>query len=413
MFDMFGSGLGYFGVKARHLSPLAILVLLAVSALYAESVSNFFWMFVAIAALVVSFLPTLKGGAVFGGWKLWVPEIIVLPYIMGYISDTFGYEPFDLKSPVFWVIGSISLFALSMMIIDSLSSANVWLNTSFSVIFTFVLYEALLAMQAPIDMYVNGGISGSYFEDNIIIMGYLILCTAIGLASTITLRVKLGLITYFQTPEKSSWGKGDRNGLKMTTAFTFLIAVLAFISVLGQNYYSIGTGLVSVGLLWIPQALNMRGMVRIPMPVLSIIGFSLLLNMLGVTTGLYDHNFWWDKLTHTMSGFAVASIAVMGLIFLQGLNKIRFSPFWYVFFVFIIVMFFEAIWEIIEFTLDSTVGTTMQYGKSDTVNDLVTDSFAGLIAGLLAAYYSRGIDPDEYIEKCEADRVVQIFGGSL
>jgi hypothetical protein len=392
---------------------VTLIALLAISAIYAISILNFFWMFIAVAAMVVSLIPALRGGTMFGAWNLWVPAMISGPYVLGFISFEFGFEPFDLKSPIFWVIGSMALFSLSLMFMDTLTLTKVRLNTSFTMVFTFVLYEALLAMQGPIDLYLNGHIGTSYFEDNWVLMGYLIVCTAIGMGLTAVIRTRLGLVTLFQMPERGSWVFKHEAAFWTTVAFTAMLAALTVLSELGQNRYSLWTGVISILLLWVPQALDMRGLIRLPHFVIVIIGLSLFLNSFGVVTGLYDGTFWWDKLTHIMSGFAVAAIATVALLILQNLNKISVPSHWYVFFIFIIVMYFEATWEIIEFALDNTVGTTMQYGKMDTVNDLMSDSISGLAAGIGAAYYVQRTDHSDYIERCEAERMCQIFDSSL
>jgi hypothetical protein len=410
---MFGIGKALLAVRISHLLPMGLIALLAISAIYAISVLNVFWMFIAIAALVASLVPALRGGTMFGAWKLWVPVVISGPYILAFISYAFGFEPFDLKSPIFWVIGSTSIFALSLVMMDVLALTKVRLNTSFTVVFAFVLYEALLAVQGPVDLYINGHIGSSYFEDNMVMMGYLIICTVIGLLLTAAVRWKLGLITLFQMPGKGEWAIRSRSSLSTTIVFTVALICLTIASLMTHNRYSMWTGIISLLLLWVPQGLELRGMIRLPRFVFVIIGVSLVLNSLGVVSGLYDNTFWWDKITHIMSGFAVAAIATVALLILQGLHKISIPHYWYIFFIFIIVMFFEATWEIIEFTLDSTIGTTMQHGKLDTVNDLLSDSFSGVIAGIAAAYYAHNVDPYEYIEHCEAEKVVQIFDGSL
>ncbi|MCE5297313.1 MAG: hypothetical protein LLG16_09480 [Euryarchaeota archaeon] len=400
-------------IRISQLLPVALILLLAISAIYAISFLNFFWMFIAITALVVSVIPGLKGGTMFGAWNLWVPAIISGPYVLGFVSYEFGFEPFDLKSPIFWVIGSMALFSLSIMLMGTLTLTKVRLNTSFTVIFTFVLYEALLAMQGPIDLYLNGHIGTSYFEDNMVLMGYLIVCSVIGLALTAVIRTRLGLITLFQRPEKGSWGFKHKDGFWTTVFFTLLLISLIIISQIGRNGYSLWTGVISILLMWTPQALDMGGLIRLPHFVIIIIGLSLFLNSFGVVTGLYDDTFWWDKLTHIISGFAVAAIATVALLILQNMNKISVPPYWYVFFIFIIVMFFEATWEIIEFVLDNTVGTSMQYGKMDTVNDLMSDSISGIVAGAGSAYYVKRNGSEDYIARCEAERMCQIFDSSL
>ncbi|QLH75123.1 MAG: hypothetical protein HPY73_06510 [Methanomassiliicoccales archaeon] len=402
-------------LKAHIISafPIVLMLFLVVSAIYALSSANVYWLMVALLALTISLLPLQRGEGVFGAWNLWVPALVSGPYLLGIAAEMFGFEPFDLKSPIFWVIGSISLFSLSLMTIDALRYTKVRLNTSFTVIFTFVFYVALLALQGPMDYYLNGRIGRSYFEDNIVMMSYLIVCTTIGIALIIVIRSRLGLTMLLRMPEKGRWELVDGRNLRVTLFFTVLLTSLMFFSYSNGNRYSLGTGVVSVLLLWVPQGLDMRGLIRLPNVVIIIIGVSLILNSFGVASGLYDNSYWWDKITHIISGFAVGMIAAIALLLLQGMGKIYFPHYWFIFFLFIIVLFFEGIWEIIEFTLDHTIGTSMQYGRLDTVNDLMSDSIAGLIVGAAVAYYTKESQNDDFIRKMKAERITQIFDDSM
>jgi uncharacterized membrane protein YjdF len=122
---------------------------------------------------------------------------------------------------------------------------------------------------------------------------------------------------------------------------------------------------------------------------------------------LYHTSFWWDKLTHLVSGIAVASlVATVIIIVLQNAARLRIPARWVPFFILIAVMAMEAFWEIFEFTLDHTVGGNMQYPPPDTVNDIIYNFVSGIIAGLGAAYYISNASLGTFVANLKVDRSV-------
>jgi uncharacterized membrane protein YjdF len=72
-------------------------------------------------------------------------------------------------------------------------------------------------------------------------------------------------------------------------------------------------------------------------------------------------------------------------------NGLQFERWQIFFFIVIFTLAFGAIWEIWEFTLDTLAGAyltkPLQHSNTDTMIDLITDLFGGLIIAALGTFY--------------------------
>lgn len=201
-----------------------------------------------------------------------------------------------------------------------------------------------------------------------------------------------------------------RTPFLITGAFSLILLGMLYISLNEADSYAYSTELVSLFLLWIPPFLSWRGVVELPWPIILLIGVSLFLHSLGLVTLWYYSTFWWDKLTHFVTGMVVAALITMALlIIMQHSRTITVPSKWMVFFVFVAVVAFEVFWEIFEFTMDSTVGTNMQHSLEDTANDILTNFITGLIAGVAVAYYLSRCTLDDFVEGLKVERAVAWF----
>ncbi len=175
-------------------------------------------------------------------------------------------------------------------------------------------------------------------------------------------------------------------------------------------------GVLTDNLTWVPAAAAslavsevpsiLRRDLRIVLPVgLNLwLVLALFLHVIGGVSGFYDNLSGWDHITHAMSS---SLIAALGFVTVAALDKYVDSmylptPFLALF----IVMFTMAMgvsWELMEYVMDEITGSNMQYSLSDTMVDLLFDSFAGFIVAGVGMYYLRHVSRDRVVDSLQLD----------
>lgn len=107
------------------------------------------------------------------------------------------------------------------------------------------------------------------------------------------------------------------------------------------------------------------------------------------SAGLYGGIFWWDNLTHAMSASLVAGAGYTVARAVDLHSPDVHIPRRFVFvYIFVIVLSFGVVWELMEFGLDILSGATgltmplAQHGLDDTVKDLMFNSLGALIVAV-------------------------------
>ncbi len=175
-------------------------------------------------------------------------------------------------------------------------------------------------------------------------------------------------------------------------------------------------GVATGNLTWVPAALVslvisevpslLRRDLKIVLPVeLNLwIVLALFLHVIGGVSGFYDNLPGWDHITHAMSS---SLIAALGFVFVVALD--RYVESIYLprgFLALFIVMFTMAMgvsWEIMEYVVDGATGSNMQYSLSDTMVDLLFDSFAGFIVAAYGEHYMRRTSRDHFVQSLQLD----------
>ena len=102
---------------------------------------------------------------------------------------------------------------------------------------------------------------------------------------------------------------------------------------------------------------------------------------LGEVHGFYDTFWWWDLLWHLYSATGLGLIGVALLLSIMEKKGARSSPYIFSLFIFCFAVTIGTIWEIFEFSMDSTFGLNMQKsGLRDTMSDLIIDTIGSGIA---------------------------------
>lgn len=117
---------------------------------------------------------------------------------------------------------------------------------------------------------------------------------------------------------------------------------------------------------------------------------ALLLHVAGHAVGWYSDFWWYDKALH----FANPLVSVFILFALsQATDWIwdwrRVTPLEVGIYTFAMAVTIGVVWEIIEFGMDTIVGTDEQNGLSDTMVDLILDVLGALLGAAVVAWATR------------------------
>jgi len=146
---------------------------------------------------------------------------------------------------------------------------------------------------------------------------------------------------------------------------------------------------------FIPMIIEKQFKVEIPeaMEVLFIF-FGIGSLLIGEIIGAYQMNSWWDGVMHFMGGslIAIFSFSLINLLHRSTTFHINLNPFFIVLFAFCCSMTLAVIWEMIEFSIDSTTLSNMQrYRDSITGEPFIgqaalNDTMYDFILGSLGAF---------------------------
>lgn len=155
------------------------------------------------------------------------------------------------------------------------------------------------------------------------------------------------------------------------------------------------TGLM-IGILT-PELLKRRLRVEIPSEVQIIaILFVFAALFLGEVRDYYERIWWWDEALHSTAGLL---LGLLGFLTVHAMNAHRdfdrqVRPSFVALFAFLFSLGVGALWEIFEFTMDQTLGLTMQTpmlgdpsGLTDTMWDLIIEAVTAAAISLAGWRY--------------------------
>jgi hypothetical protein len=115
--------------------------------------------------------------------------------------------------------------------------------------------------------------------------------------------------------------------------------------------------------------------------------------ILGSVFSFYDRYHMWDVFLHTLSGVIIALIGFSMVYILNkgSIKKVHLSPSFIALFSTSFAITIGVVWEIFEYSMDSTLGWNMQRsGLNDTMSDLIVDSIGALAVSTLGYLYLKG-----------------------
>lgn len=191
-----------------------------------------------------------------------------------------------------------------------------------------------------------------------------------------------------------------RNGLALSDAQEHVLTRLLQLGLLGLAGYGLATGSPSVavnaaGALAVsalPALLRREFGLRIDFGIVLWLTAAVLLHAVGIL-GPYRNVWWFDYVTHALSASVVTGVgyAVVRAVDVHS-DSIHLPEPFFSAFLFLVVVAFAVIWEVLEFTV-TTVSEALGvetvlivFGVTDIVTDVV---FSGL-GGLLVVVWGRG-----------------------
>src|SRR3989338_1264982 len=170
--------------------------------------------------------------------------------------------------------------------------------------------------------------------------------------------------------------------------------IVAFIGALmQQNWVSMIFILVIAALIFLPTVIGRLSKIDIPVALeIFAVLFIYATLFLGEVKDYYVKYPWWDTLWHTSSGLAFGILGFIILYVIYKSGKIKASTKIVAMFAFAFALAIGALWEIVEYTLDITLGTSMQTvvngsGLADTMKDLIVDSLGALFSSIMGYFY--------------------------
>ena len=154
---------------------------------------------------------------------------------------------------------------------------------------------------------------------------------------------------------------------KNKTKIQAVLTILVLISVVRQfflgNYHNMFLGILTLLLFMVPQFLDKKLGVTIPVGLETVILiFIFSAEILGEINAFYVKIPIWDTILHTTNGFLMAAIgfALIDLFNRSEKFSIKMSPYFVAFFAFCFSMTVGVLWEFFEFSMDWFFAMDMQ-----------------------------------------------------
>jgi len=176
-------------------------------------------------------------------------------------------------------------------------------------------------------------------------------------------------------------------GFVLLLQFTLVIATILLS--IQQNWTGVFFSAITLILTLLPHALEYKYKIDFPVEFefLAVL-FIYASVFLGEVGGFYARFWWWDSVLHIGSGVTLGFVGFLILYALYSAGKLDARPSLVVFFAFTFALALGALWEVFEFIMDQTLGTSMQKnGLRDTMWDLIVDAGGALFTSLVGYFY--------------------------
>lgn len=157
--------------------------------------------------------------------------------------------------------------------------------------------------------------------------------------------------------------KARKNRTKIQMVLTLLVVLSVIRQFFFGNYHNMFLGILTLILFMVPQFLDKKLSVTIPVGLETVILiFIFSAEILGEINAFYVKIPIWDTVLHTTNGFLMAAIgfALIDLFNRSEKFSIKMSPYFVAFFAFCFSMTVGVLWEFFEFSMDQFFGLDMQ-----------------------------------------------------
>ena len=157
--------------------------------------------------------------------------------------------------------------------------------------------------------------------------------------------------------------KARKNKTKIQMVLTLIVVFSVIRQFLLGNYHNMFLGILTLILFMVPQFLDKKLSVTIPVGLETVILiFIFSAEILGEINAFYVKIPIWDSILHTTNGFLMAAIgfALIDLFNRSEKFSIKMSPYFVAFFAFCFSMTVGVLWEFFEFSMDQFFGLDMQ-----------------------------------------------------
>lgn len=183
--------------------------------------------------------------------------------------------------------------------------------------------------------------------------------------------------------------------MKPTRALVYLVVRIAFVvaaivALLRADYEAMAIAFIGLAASVVPQLIVRRLQLKLPLFYeMTVLGFIVASLLLGEFLGAYARFDWWDSMLHLSSGVIIGYIGYMILFTLYLQGRLHVSAGMIAFLTFSVSMMVAVMWEIVEFAIDETFGSTMQHGNTDTMKDMILAMIGSLVATAAAYWHHR------------------------
>ena len=163
--------------------------------------------------------------------------------------------------------------------------------------------------------------------------------------------------------EMSTNMKARKNRTKIQMVLTLIVVFSVIRQFFLGNYHNMFLGILTLILFMVPQFLDKKLSVTIPVGLETVILiFIFSAEILGEINAFYIKIPIWDSILHTTNGFLMAAIgfALIDLFNRSEKFSIKMSPYFVAFFAFCFSMTVGVLWEFFEFSMDQFFGLDMQ-----------------------------------------------------
>mgnify|MGYP001596338174 CR=1 FL=1 len=176
----------------------------------------------------------------------------------------------------------------------------------------------------------------------------------------------------------------EKVGVFLSYIMQVLIFIYIIMGIFEKNYLPVFEGTMALIITFLPNLLKRKWGIHLPWTLNFLIVLSLYLHAEGRLLSFYTLFYpVYDKIGHFIGSATVALLGFSLAIILDKYTKIKLNKGSLIFFIVIFALTMGGLWEIIEFTSDTLIGTNHQPGLSDTMLDLIFDLLGGLFIALL------------------------------